>query len=246
MKLACASGAFHRAIERGDLTQLEFLDLCARELACDGVVLDVRHFPRTDDDYLAQIKKMATDRGLDVAALADPAFFSAATRRRVREVARPAPSRSERPLVAAPLARETERLLERAARRARHAATALAKAANVTLALRNAPGTFAATLARLQARCERSRFGLAAIRPGAPSRSMLQRPCGARSPNAVLALERLPRRSRTTIRSRSTLEAFPRVSRIPRARRARRAHATRRARCERRCALGASRSRSEN
>ena len=75
MKLACASSALHHAIERGDLTQLEFIDLCARELACDGVVLDVRHFPRTDDDYLAQIKKMAADRGLTVAALAAPAFF---------------------------------------------------------------------------------------------------------------------------------------------------------------------------
>src|SRR5579863_9211938 len=74
MKLACASSSFHRDIERGELTQLEFLDLCARELACDGVVLDVRHFPRTDDDYLAQIKKMATDRGLSIAALADPSF----------------------------------------------------------------------------------------------------------------------------------------------------------------------------
>ena len=46
MKLACASGAFDREIESGELTQLEFLDLCARELDCDGVVLDVRHFPR--------------------------------------------------------------------------------------------------------------------------------------------------------------------------------------------------------
>jgi hypothetical protein len=75
MKLACASGLLHRAIEHGELTQLEFLDLCAREFACDGVVLDVRHFPRTDDDYLAQVKKMATDRGLCLAALADAAFF---------------------------------------------------------------------------------------------------------------------------------------------------------------------------
>ena len=55
MKLACASGALHREIESGELTQLEFLDLCARELGCDGVVLDVRHFPRADDDYLSLI-----------------------------------------------------------------------------------------------------------------------------------------------------------------------------------------------
>ncbi len=105
MKLACASGAFHRAIERGDLTQLEFVDLCAREFACDGVVLDVRHFPRNDDDYLAQIKKMATDRGLSVAALADPAFFDPSQQGRagVLETARALGA----PLVAAPLALET-------------------------------------------------------------------------------------------------------------------------------------------
>ena len=51
MKVASASSAFDRAIERGDLTQLEFIELSARELAVDGVVLDARHFPRTDDDY---------------------------------------------------------------------------------------------------------------------------------------------------------------------------------------------------
>ena len=77
MKLACASSALGREIESGELTQLEFLDLCARELDCDGVVLDVRHFPRTDSDYLAQIKKMATDWGLTIAALSDASLFKA-------------------------------------------------------------------------------------------------------------------------------------------------------------------------
>ena len=142
MKLACASGAFHRAIERGDLTQLEFVDLCAREFACDGVVLDVRHFPRNDDDYLAQIKKMAADRGLSVAALADPAFFAPSRQGRsgVLETARVLGA----PIVAAPLSPQTgcswsEQLA------VLHEATASAKAENVTLALRNAPQTFAAS-----------------------------------------------------------------------------------------------------
>ena len=142
MKLACASGSFARDLERGDLTQLEFLDLCARELACDGVVLDVRHFPRTDDDYLAQVKKMATDRGLCIAALADATFFSAAAER-MSEVLRYAAALNS-PLVAGPLARETEcSWSDQLARLG--AATALAKAVNVTLAVRNAPQTFAAT-----------------------------------------------------------------------------------------------------
>ncbi|MGA8576354.1 MAG: TIM barrel protein [Candidatus Cybelea sp.] len=142
MKLACASGSFHRDIERGELTQLEFLDLCARELACDGVVLDVRHFPRTDDDYLAQIKKMAADRGLSIAALADAAFFSA-TPDRTGELLAHAIALGA-PLIAAPLARETETSWsEQLARLG--IATSLAKERNVTLALRNAAETFAAT-----------------------------------------------------------------------------------------------------
>jgi len=142
MKLACASSSLHRDIESGELTQLEFLDLCARELACDGVVLDVRHFPRTDDDYLAQVKKMATDRGLTIAAVSDSGFFSE-TPQRMATMLDWAITLGA-PLVSAPLARETEyswtEQLERLS-----AATSLAKSRNITLALRNAPETFAAT-----------------------------------------------------------------------------------------------------
>jgi hypothetical protein len=142
MKLACASSALHREIEGGALTQLEFLDLCAGELACDGVVLEYAHFPRRDDDYLAQVKKMATDRGLSIAALADAAFF-AATPQHAGEVLECALTLGA-PLVAGRLAQETDSSWsEQLARLG--AATALAKARNVTLALRNAPGTFASS-----------------------------------------------------------------------------------------------------
>jgi hypothetical protein len=141
MKLACASGALHREIESGELTQLEFLDLCARELGCDGVVLDVRHFPRRDDDYLAQIKKMATDWGLSIAALSDSSFFSSEPEHATKVLSDAAFLGA--PLIAAPLALQTEcswsEQLERLA-----FATSLAKRLNVTLALRNAPNTFAA------------------------------------------------------------------------------------------------------
>ncbi len=141
MKLACASGALHREIESGELTQLEFLDLCARELACDGVVLDVRHFPRTDDDYLAQVKKMAADWGLSIAAVSDSRFFRSEEENVTRVLGHAATLGA--PLVAAPLALQTEcswsEQLERLA-----FATSLAKRLNITLALRNAPQTFAA------------------------------------------------------------------------------------------------------
>jgi sugar phosphate isomerase/epimerase len=143
MKLAVASSAFHRAIECGDLTQLEFLDLCARELGCDGVVLDERHFPRTDSDYLAQVAKMATDRGIGIAALAGASFFlqgEAAMRAsldRARALGAPLLAAPLAPELGAPWSEQLERLAT---------ATSLAKRVNVTLALRNAPGTFAAAV----------------------------------------------------------------------------------------------------
>lgn len=142
VKLAAASSALHRTIDRGDLTQLEFLDLCAQALAADGAVLDLRHFPRTDDEYLAQVKKMAADRGLTIAAISDAAFFGS-PQERMLETLRIAVAVGS-PLVASPLAAETawpwsEQLA------ALGIATSLAKTQNVTLAVRNAPGTFAAT-----------------------------------------------------------------------------------------------------
>jgi len=142
MQFACASSAFHRAFSTGDLTQLEFIDAVARETPCNGVVLDDRHFPRTDDDYLAQVKKMATDLGLTIAALASDVFFTADA-----ETMRVALERAlalGTPLLAGRLGSETalpwtEQLAKLGV------AAGLAKSANVTLALRNAPNTFAAT-----------------------------------------------------------------------------------------------------
>jgi hypothetical protein len=142
VKFSISSGAFHRAFESGDLTQLEFLDCAARELGCDGVVLDERHFPRSDDDYLAQIKKMATDLGLSVAALESEFFFTADAQamRRAIECARMIGA----PLLAGRLGSETDLAWsEQIAKLG--AATGFAKSANVTLALRNAPATYAAT-----------------------------------------------------------------------------------------------------
>lgn len=142
MKLAYASSAFARAIDRGDCTQIEFVELCAREFACDGVVLDVSQFPRADDDYLAQIRKMIADLGLDVAALSDRAFFTADDA--AMQAALRAADVLGAPLLAAPVAAETALSWSAQLERLSTAAS-LAKRANVTLALRNAPGTFAAS-----------------------------------------------------------------------------------------------------
>jgi sugar phosphate isomerase/epimerase len=69
MKLCCSSRSFARSLHSGALTQLEWIDRCA-ELAVDGVEFGAAHFPRTDLDYLAQLKKLCVDRGLTVASLA--------------------------------------------------------------------------------------------------------------------------------------------------------------------------------
>jgi sugar phosphate isomerase/epimerase len=74
MRLALSTTALDRALSDGDLTQLELLDLCANELLADGVVLDVSHFPRRDPEYVAQVKKFAADLGLTLVAVRDDAL----------------------------------------------------------------------------------------------------------------------------------------------------------------------------
>ena len=141
MKLACSSTAFDEQLRNGDLTQLEWIDACARELAADGVVFDVRHFPRTDTDYLAQVKKMSTDLGLSVAALRHDGFFDAdaAHAEQTLEMALALGA----PLLAAPLPPVTSAPWSDVLARLGEAA-ALAKRFNVTVALRNGPHSFAA------------------------------------------------------------------------------------------------------
>lgn len=142
MKLACSSTAFDALLRSGELTQLEWIDLCAHELAADGVVFDVRHFPRTDTDYLAQLKKMAADLGLSVAALRHDGFFSADDMH--MEQALEIAMALGAPLLSAPLPPETQTSWSDV-QATLGSATSLAKRFNVTIALRNAPHTFAAS-----------------------------------------------------------------------------------------------------
>jgi sugar phosphate isomerase/epimerase len=53
----------------GELTQLEWVDLCANELNLDGVEFAMAHFPRVDADYVAQLKKLCVDHCLTVASV---------------------------------------------------------------------------------------------------------------------------------------------------------------------------------
>ena len=151
MRVACSSAAYHRALSSGSLTQLEWLDLCGSELPVDGVAFDERHFPRSDDEYLAQLKKMAVDTGLAVEALVtsfepsidgalerfDASLQMAATLGAPLAVVRLGASEA----LGATLGQVVHALKE---------ATATAKRLNVTLALRNAPGTAAAGVTDLK------------------------------------------------------------------------------------------------
>jgi sugar phosphate isomerase/epimerase len=142
MKLACSSTAFDEQLRSGRLTQLEWIDLCAHELAVDGVAFDVRHFPRTDTDYLAQVKKMAVDLGLTVAALRHDGFFDGDEphMEQTIEIALALAA----PLLSAPLPPETAASWSQVQTRM-GTATSIAKRFNVTIAVRNAPHTYAAS-----------------------------------------------------------------------------------------------------
>ena len=88
MKLCCSSRSYARSLQSGALTQLEWLDRCAGELALDGVEFAAAHFPRTDGDYLAQLKKLCVDRGLTAASVAvDIPFGEGDVDRQASEIA---------------------------------------------------------------------------------------------------------------------------------------------------------------
>jgi hypothetical protein len=69
MKVSCCSRSYGPLLRGGSLTQLEWIDRCA-ELRFDGVEFAASHFPRVDDDYLAQLKKVCVDRGLTPSSVA--------------------------------------------------------------------------------------------------------------------------------------------------------------------------------
>jgi hypothetical protein len=78
MKVAISSASFASALAAGGLTQLEWLEGCASGLGADGIVFERRHFPRTDSEYVAQLRKVAVDLGLVPLAVAEPRLFDPA------------------------------------------------------------------------------------------------------------------------------------------------------------------------
>jgi hypothetical protein len=179
MKIASSSASFDGRLRAGELTQLEWLDICAREFELDGVVFDLRHFPRTDDDYLAQLKKLCVDLGLSAAAVTDDELLAGAGTPRAIAIA----ASLGAPLVVAraPHASEEATAWNALAKTARAAAVA-GKTANVTVAVRNAPATLCEDVAALKQLAKDTdsawlRYALdpAKLPPNEPSESALTR-----------------------------------------------------------------------
>lgn len=151
MKLAISSAAFDTLLP-GTLTQLEWVERCACTYDVDGVVFDDAHFPRHDDEYLAQLKKLAVDGGLTVAAYEVHGFFAPETGDDGRRGMIAAAAALGAPLLvcALPPPPEVPAAGYGEAVRAGKLALRAAKEANVTLALRNAPGTIGGAAADLR------------------------------------------------------------------------------------------------
>lgn len=77
MRIAIPSSPFRPAFASGALTQLEWVERCASVLAADGIVPDIADFPRTDGEYLAQLRKAAIDLALVPFALDAPGLLTA-------------------------------------------------------------------------------------------------------------------------------------------------------------------------
>ena len=156
MKIAVSSSPFSALLLRGDLTHLEWLEACASRLGADGVVYVLSDFPRTDYEYVAQVKKVATDLGLvplalDLPGLLDPELPDAARMDALGLAAALGVA-----LIGVTAGPPGELPPETFARTvaATKALTSGAKAANITLLLAPAAGTLLADLAAAQNFCK--------------------------------------------------------------------------------------------
>ncbi|MDQ6941028.1 MAG: hypothetical protein M3169_00745 [Candidatus Eremiobacteraeota bacterium] len=152
MRIAVSSSTFRRPLEAGELTQLEWVERCASELGADGVVTALTDFPRFDDEYVAQLRKVAIDLGIvpfgiDAPRLLEPATDPSVLERAVAaakgfgaaviRTAPPAPGD-------VPPATFVETV------RTAKVVSAAAKAANITVVVTTAPGTIAENLGALR------------------------------------------------------------------------------------------------
>jgi hypothetical protein len=151
MKVAITSASFDRRLAAGELTQLEWLEGCASALDADGIVFERAHFPRTDLDYVAQLKKVAVDLGLVPLAVADPGLLSPQTSTAAHSTLDLAAGLGALfVLTALPAPGDVPPAAFAAAVVAAKAAIKTAKAVNVTLLAGVAPGTLGADVPALR------------------------------------------------------------------------------------------------
>lgn len=92
MKLGCSSWSYDRDFNEGRLDQLQWLRICAEDLALDGVELLDHHFPDTERPYLRELRRRAEELGLTVSCVSVSNDFgrtaAEARRREVEKVRR--------------------------------------------------------------------------------------------------------------------------------------------------------------
>jgi len=175
MRLAICTTAFNAALGEGSLTQLELFEYCARRIGVDGIVLDVAHFPRHDDDYVAQLKKLSADLALSIVAVRDDRLTIQPSNALAIAAGLGAPYVLTRMPDGGtdPVARYREALGELSQ------ALSLAKRVNVTLAVRNVAGSLASDafeLGRLRKEADSAwlRYALDPAALGAPPDAKLR------------------------------------------------------------------------
>ncbi|HEV3156538.1 MAG TPA: hypothetical protein VGZ00_04265 [Candidatus Baltobacteraceae bacterium] len=207
MKAASSSRSFGRLLSNGRLTQLEWLDQCANTLALEGVVFDAVHFPRTDVEYLAQLKKLCVDLGLTIAGLATETLFDPAG---APWLERAQMLGSPLVIASAPAVDSDPNAWPRLVATSRERASE-AKARNIPIAVRNAANTLCgdgAALKRLTKDCDSSWLRYAPSIVGLSSDELA--PLAARSVIGILEVEKEPSEPDLAplIRAAATLRGF--------------------------------------
>jgi sugar phosphate isomerase/epimerase len=92
MKLGCNIWSYHRAVNSKKISQLEWVEKCAKELKLDGVELLDYGFPESvvkgnppDGDYLKKIKKLCTDLNLEIYLVSSASNFGFVDEKKLKE-----------------------------------------------------------------------------------------------------------------------------------------------------------------
>src|SRR5262245_31750860 len=68
MRLCCLSLSYNPNFKSKQLDDIKFVELCA-QLGLDGVDINMGSFQSLEKDHLKKLKKLALDRGLDIACI---------------------------------------------------------------------------------------------------------------------------------------------------------------------------------